>query len=209
MKSDIVTVTNTGEGIGLALQAASASATYRGLESKNAIRVRLLAEEMLGLVRQIAGEFEASFWVESQGNAFELHLVLCSFITGKMRKELLKTSSTGKNEAAKGFMGMLRDMIDRALSSDGSDDPLDDLKWGLVLPADMGMADPVLYSASADFMNWSMQNYLANVQAESMRSDKAKAEWDELERSILANLADEVKVSVNGNKAEMTVYKTF
>ena len=176
MKSDIVTVTNTGEGIGLALQAASASATYRGLESKNAIRVRLLAEEMLGLVRQIAGEFEASFWVESQGNAFELHLVLCSFITGKMRKELLKTSSTGKNEAAKGFMGM---------------------------------ADPVLYSASADFMNWSMQNYLANVQAESMRSDKAKAEWDELERSILANLADEVKVSVNGNKAEMTVYKTF
>ena len=209
MKSDVVTVTNSGEGIGLALQAASASALYRGLGKKEAIRVRLLAEEMLGLVRQITGETEAEFWVESEGSAFQLHLNLCSFLSGKMRRELIKSSSSGKNEAARGFIGMLRDMVDRALGADDEDDPFADYRWGMVMPTDMDMIDPMLYASSAGMMHWSMQNYMTNIRSESTHDEKAKAEWDELERSILVNLADEVKVAVNGNKVEMTVYKNF
>ena len=33
--------------------------------------------------------------------------------------------------------------------------------------------------------------------------------WDELEKSIIANLADDVIVSVKGNKVEIVIVKTF
>ena len=36
-----------------------------------------------------------------------------------------------------------------------------------------------------------------------------KEEWDELERSIVANLADDVTVGVRNQKVRLTVIKTF
>ena len=65
MKSDVIRVTNAGKGIEEALEAASASARYRELGKKEALHLRLLAEEMLGMVRQITGDAEAEFWTES------------------------------------------------------------------------------------------------------------------------------------------------
>ena len=35
------------------------------------------------------------------------------------------------------------------------------------------------------------------------------AEWDELEKSIVANIADDIKIAIAGNKVEMTAYKKF
>ena len=58
MKSDVVKVTNSGEGINEALCAADAAAVYRSLEKKDALYLRLLAEEMMSMMRSIAGEME-------------------------------------------------------------------------------------------------------------------------------------------------------
>ena len=38
---------------------------------------------------------------------------------------------------------------------------------------------------------------------------KAREEWDELEKSIVANIADEVSIAIRGSEVEMTVYKNF
>ncbi len=209
MRSDIVNVTNSGDGTDTALSAASASAIYRGLEKKDAIHLRLLAEEMLGMVRQITGDTEAEFWVESDGMLFELHLLAYPMITGKMRKELLKTSSSGKNEAAKGFMGKIRDIFDRALAIEDVGDSPDYYARGLVLPSDMFMTDQMIYAATANMVTWSMQNYKNTVEDESSHDSAAKEEWDELEKSIVANIADEVKIAISGDRVEMTVYKNF
>jgi len=211
MKSDVVKLTNAGAGIDAALQAASASALYRGLNRKDAIRVRLLAEEMLGMFRQITGETEADFWVESEENRFELHLTAHPLVTGKMRKELLKAATSGKNEASRGFMGKLRDLIDRALAAEEIGDTSDLFLQGLLMPvsAEMELMEPAVYSAAIGVMSWSMQCYKNAVAEESAHSARAKTEWDELEKSIVANIADEVKVAVSGNEVEMTVYKSF
>ena len=205
MKSDVVKVTDAGDGTEAALRAASDSARYRGLNKRDSLRLRLLAEEMLGMVRLITGEAEAEFWAESEGNAFELHLTARPLVTGKMRRELLKTASSGKNEAAKGFMGKMRDLFDRALSAEDTGDRFDYYRRGLVIPADPYLTDPVLYATSVNI--WSMTQYKAAVEQE--KTAAAKEEWDELERSIVANVADEVKVAIAGDRVEMTVYKTF
>ncbi len=51
MKSDVIKLTMAGDGIEDALHAASDSAAYRGLGKKEALHLRLLTEEMLGMLR--------------------------------------------------------------------------------------------------------------------------------------------------------------
>lgn len=59
MKSDIIMVTNEGTGIRESIEQAVSSAAYRGLNNKETLRLRLLSEEMLGMLREIAGKTEA------------------------------------------------------------------------------------------------------------------------------------------------------
>ena len=39
------------------------------------------------------------------------------------------------------------------------------------------------------------------------QTEATRQAWDELEKSVLANVADEVKVSIKGAEVELTVYK--
>ena len=50
MKTDVVTLSKTGEGRKEALEQAENAAALAGLTGKNALHIRLLAEEMLGVV---------------------------------------------------------------------------------------------------------------------------------------------------------------
>ena len=209
MKSDIINVTNAGTGIDSALEQASASAAYRGLSGKESLRLRLLAEEMLGMLREITGETEAKFWVESEGKRFQLHLRAHPRITESIRKELLSVSSTGKNAAAVGIMGKLRDIFENAFGETDVQDPSSYYVQGILLSSSAGGLDPMVYSANANMVTWSMQKFKATVAEEKENSAEAMEEWDELEKSIIANLADEVSISIRGREVEMTVYKDF
>ena len=209
MKSDIVRISSAGEGMQEALLAATASADYRGLGKKDAIHLRLLAEEMLGMMRQVTHEAQADFWVQSEGGEFELHLVAHPTITGKVRKELLKISTSGKNEAAKGFMGKIRDLFDRALTAAVPEEGAGSIAQGFIMPAGMFVGDPMTYDAAAGMITWSMNHYISAIKDESEHDSEVKEEWDELEKSIVANIADEVKIAIAGDTVEMTVYKSF
>ena len=67
MQTDKIRVTSSGEGIERALQESEKFASYVGLTGKDALRLRLLAEETLGMVEAITGDFTATFWLESAG----------------------------------------------------------------------------------------------------------------------------------------------
>ena len=209
MKSDVITVNNRGDGIEEALAASSSSALYRGLGHREALHLRLLAEETLGMMRQITKEETAQFWVDSDGKSFELHLVAHPSVTGAMRAELLKVATSGKNEAARGVMGKIRDRFNGALSPETDEVVGDYYTQGLILPPEYMAADPTSYSMTAGIMTWSMQKYRESVKSEKPDSEKAKEKWDELEKSIVANLADEVRIGISKDKVEMTVYKKF
>ena len=191
MKSDIIIVTNTGKGMTAALEQAAASASYRGLSGKEALHLRLLAEEMLGMVRQITGETEAVFWVESEGTGFELHLAAQPIVTSEMRKELLSVSTSGKNAAAVGVMGKLRDIFERAFDAEAVGKPSAYAKYymrGLLVSADPDAMDPMTFalnaSLDADMVQWSMRKYKDSVEQERTEDEEAQEEWDELEQRI-------------------------
>lgn len=209
MKTDIVNIANNGKGLHEAVEQAATAGNYHGLGKKEALRLRLLAEEMLGMFREITGEIEGKIWLESEGKQFELHLLAHPYVTGPMRDELLAVSSTGKNAAAVGVMGKLRELFESAFAATDMTDPAGTYAQGLLLmPAAEGL-DPMAYSASVGAAAWSMQKYRATVAEKKEDEPVAKEEWDELEKSIVANLADEVRVAIRGREVEMVVYKSF
>lgn len=209
MKTDTIIVTKTDESICFALNETQAAADYRGLSHKESLQLRLLAEEMLGMLREITGEPEAAFWVESEGKQFQLHLSAQPRLTDSMREELLSTSTTGKNAAITGVMGKLRDIFERAFVEPKLVNQSAYYMQGALPPYGIGGLNPMTYSLNAEMVAWSMNRYKTTINEEKEIKPEARTQWDELEKSIVANLADEVSVAIRGREVEMTVYKNF
>lgn len=199
MKSDVIHVTSMGEGADEALKQAEACATYSALSKKESLHLILLTEEMMSLVNALTGEKEADFWIDGNKKSFQLNLKTLTMMNSRMREELLKTSTSGKNYAAKGILGKIRDLLERCL------EPADSNLTNYY-PAGWMYAgtDPSsMTMASADV--WSFNQYKDEV----VKNSDALEEWDELEKSILANLADEIRVSIQDDMVTLTIYKSF
>ena len=198
MKSDVITVSSRGTQMEKALSQVEKVASYKGLTGKNALHLRLLAEEMMGMMRSITGETEGKFWLEDEENVYQLHLQVATRMDSGKRDQLLSASSTGKNESAKGLMGRLRDFFDR-----GADEDI------------ASFSSPLLYSDAYEHSStptldweWSMMKYEDALSYRVQQNDSAAKEaWDELEKSVVAKVADDVKVSIRGRVVEMTIIK--
>ncbi len=205
MKTDVIQIRNTGEGIEAALAETEKAAVYRGLTAKETLRLRLLAEELFGMLRTIVGEKDARYWIEAEGKAFSLHLSMKTRMSTDLREALLEVSTTGKNEAAKGFMGRLRDIILQMDEADAEAGALGDV-YGFI-NGDTGSFDaPMGVSMHHVIGSWSMREYKASLE---QHKDTEADKWDELEKSITAKLADEVKIFIHGGSAEMVIEKSF
>ncbi len=199
MKTDIITVSSSGSQMEKALEQAEKVAAYKGLPAQSALRLRLLTEEMMGMMRSITGEQQGQFWIEDEDGVYQLHLQVKTRMTNEKRESLLEVSSSGKNEAAKGLMGRLRDFFDR-----GSDE-------------DIFQASPMLMSGMYEHSSspsldweWKMTQYQMALE-EGVRHDdkKAREAWDELEKSVVAHAADEIQVCIRGQTVEMTIVKSL
>ncbi len=190
MKTDVITVTNSGVGMESALELAEKVATYKGLSRKNALHLRLLTEEAMGMMRSIAGAAEGKFWIEDDQNVFQLHLQVETEMDEEQRKQLLSASSSGKNEATRGFMGKIRSFFE----------PVENV------PVFFDIS-PMLDAPYAD-LTWSMRVYEQQLQMHlAQKREGAEEAWDELEKSVISHIADDVKVSIMGRDAEMVIFK--
>ena len=199
MRTDVIEVTSTGTQMEIALSQVDKVAAYKGLTGKNALHLRLLAEEMLGMMRSITGETKGAFWIEDdEEGTYQLHLQVKTRMDSEKRDSLLAASSTGKNESAKGLMGRLRDFFDR-----GADEDVAAAHSSLLMPG-------VLEQSSLPTLDWewSMTRYENALNAQMKNNDAAAREaWDELEKSVVAHVADDVRVAIRGRQVEMIIVK--
>ena len=195
MKTDVITVSSSGAQMEAALAQVDKMAAFKGLTGKNALHLRLLAEEMMGMMRSLTGEQEGRFWIEDSDGVYRLHLKVVTRMTSSKREQLLAASSGGKNEAARGLMGTLRDLFDRSADMDVAMAAHPILSLGMM---DSPMMD----------WEWSLVQYSGAVSAPGMSDDAAgRQAWDELEKSVVAHVADDVRVSIKGSDVEMTILK--
>ena len=202
MRTENITVNGRGEGIREAMNATEQAGADAGLSGKEQLRLRLLAEELLGMMRGIVGGVEAVFWAENEGSQFELHLVSDVSLSQEMRKELISVSTERENAAAKGFMGKIREMVAILLLPRESGPSLAALGM-------MSFGSPNGFRAGSVSYAWSMNDYKSGVETSRADNEEADAAWDELEKSIVANIADEVSISIQGSHVETVIYKKF
>ena len=131
MRSDIINIDNCGNGYQDALDQTAKAAQFRDLSRKEALRLRICAEEMLSLARSVTGELQARFWLESEGKKFDLHLSTKTVMDREKRENLIASATSRRNEAANSFLGKLRDAFEAAMVSEQDnsipEDVLDDL----------------------------------------------------------------------------------
>ncbi len=195
MKSDVIVI---GTNQDFTDRALAITEEYAGNLSKKAhLRLRLVAEEMMNLFRSITGELEAEYWIENESNFYTLHLDTNTIMFAKKREQLMELSSTKENAAAKGVIGKIREAFELALL------PKDEMDARLARLPLMGFAEPSAYEQSTEDL-WKMSNYIDSVNNIS-DPEFAQEAKDELERSIIATLANEVTISIRGDKVSMAV----
>lgn len=196
MISDTYLIKSTGEGREELLDDVQRVSEYCRMPKKTALHLRLLAEELTGLMNSIAGDYDASFHIETGDSAVKLFLTSEIILDSKMRRQLKSVSSTGKNAAAKGIMGRIREAFIECMDS------CTEAGQSVCGPGMMNcamMMNPDLCSP----MMWSLSQYRTDIQI--TKNDENKEEWDELEKSIIANIADDVTVGISNKKAEIIV----
>ena len=198
MKTDVITVSSRGKRMEAAMEQVDKVISYKGLTGKGALHLRLLAEEMMGLMRSVTGAEEGRFWIEDDDGEYRLHLQVRTRLSEEKREQLLEVSSSGKNESARGLMGKLRDFFDW-----GSDEDLTAYSSPLL------MSEMFEHTSSPALnLEWSMRQYEAALYTRVEKNDpKAREAWDELEKSVVKNVADDVKVFIRNGVVEMVILK--
>jgi hypothetical protein len=206
VKSDVIHVTSGGAVKAEAVKQAEAVSVFKGLSKPDSIHLLLLTEEMLGMMQALTGELEGDFWIEDENGTFTLHLKVETEMNAEKREKLLSASTSGENIAAKGIMGKIRDIFSRVLEAADSSFPLA-YEAGLLYAESGELITPVYRAASisgdpaSPFMSvWSLNKYKSETGAPDEN-------WDELEKSVVANIADEVQIGIAGNIVEMIIYK--
>ena len=157
----------------------------------------------MGLMNSFTKELVGSFWLESKDDTIEVHLKTEIPMDLQTRKDILSVATSGKNSAARSFMGKIREMIEIAtLPDDPETKAMTEQAMGLMYSGcQMG-------THSSNY-SWAMSTYVASIETQSETQKDAKDELADLERSIVANLADDVTVHIVGSEVEITIYKAF
>ena len=191
MKSDVIKISKDNDNLNKVLLEMQKTAEYANLNAKQTIRTRLIAEEFVGMLKELSQDFDGDFWIEHENLSFTFvaQLYINEMMDMQTKRGFINISSDKKNAAAKGIMGKIRDIVENMLYPEHA----------------MYSASFIAYQLeTAVLLNdqWTLNRY------KDAQRDKAEP-WDELEKSIIANLADDVIVSVKGNKVEIAIMKNF
>ena len=198
MRTDVIEVSGGENRTEAVLEQVDKVIAYKELTGKSALHLRLLAEEMTGLMRSVTGAEEGSFWIEDEDGEYRLHLKVRTLLSEEKREQLLEVASSGKNESGRGLMGRLRAFFDW-----GSDEDIAACAGPLFLP------DMFEHSSSPTLdWEWSMRQYESALYTRMERNDpEVREAWDELEKSVVKNVADDVRIFIRNGTVEMVIFK--
>ena len=198
-KSDQLYIDSTEEKAAAAIAVVDEFLSLQNLDRKKAIHLRLLAEEAVGMVKAMTGDFEALFWMEQEDGEYKVKLTVKTDMDREKKEELLSLSTSGDNTAAKGVMGKIREIIENSLL---------DLDSALRQQSKFGGNNGYTYVGMGmleDAPVWSLNSYREALEDKSDKDDTDDEAWDELERSIVASLAKDVTIGIKNNLVDMTI----
>lgn len=198
MKSNVCRIDNGSKDLEAILKESEKVAVYNEFTKKQTLQLRLLCEEIDGMLPNIVDEFEGDLWIEVEDGVCKVHIsIALAEITSSRKKELIDVAKNKKNAAVGGIGGRIRAAVEDYFLKDEKV-PVYDMSSSFY-----GMATSGCIGVDYSYL-WTLNQYKTSVK------DNAQAEdWDELEKSIIASIADDVIVSVKGKKVEIVIIKEF
>jgi hypothetical protein len=198
MKSNVCKIEKGTRDLAAILKESEKVAEYNGLSHKQTLQLRLLCEEIDGMLPNVIDDFEGKLWIDFEDGVCKINVSVCipGFNTDK-KNELIGIAKNKKNAAAVGIMGKIRNAIENFFLSEETMDSFALTDGAFELSS--GYGDNLNYAYL-----WSLGEYRTYVNKE----EQADA-WDELEKSVIASVADDIIVGVKGNCAEVVIIKKF
>lgn len=204
MKSNECVLHRNQKDIENVLNEVEKAAEYNGLTRKETIQLRLLAEEMIGMQKGILGFVEGSFYLENRDRVYNLCLHSDVLVEDWTKEKFVELSTNKQNAAYSGFMGKIRMTIDNMLNGTPGDIYMSGYDYNY-------MGDPLIFSSCFKMPVRGEESYEQTWTLSQYR-EQAKGnedQWDELEKSIVASIADEVIVGARTNYVDIIVVKKF
>ncbi len=200
-----------GQGAALtaeAMDAAEAFVKTLDIDGKAALRMRLLTEEVMELLRSMVDGFSGLFWLEADDKACRICIDGSADIDLAAERSLLSVSKDGKNTAVKGFTAKLSQFVRHYKEYMERLNALMNLS-SAICPEDYLYIGSMHPGYEAPEVTWSMNDYRKFLLDDKNASEQIAADRDELEKSILANLADDVQVGVKDDRVRITIIKNL
>ena len=196
MKSNVCKINNGISDLGDILNESAKVAVYNDLDQKQSLQLRLICEEIDGMLPNIIDEFEGDFWIECEEGVCKVNISIKIPEFNVIKKEeLVGIAKSKRNAAAVGIVGKIRNAIENFLLDE-------DAMNAINVSSNMYYFSTGL-SGGADYAClWSLENYRVK-----MEKEKQSEAWDELEKSVLASVADDVIVKVKGSCADIVIVK--
>ena len=113
MKSNVCRIEKGTGDLNTILRESEKVAEYNELTHKQTLQLRLLCEEIDGMLPHMIGEFEGDFWIEFTEGVCKVcvSIQIPELNTGK-KSELIRVAKNRKNAAAVGIVGKIRNAIE-------------------------------------------------------------------------------------------------
>lgn len=204
--SDKFMVNSDAERMAAARYATENFAWQIKLDKRDTLRLDLLVEETLGMVKTMLEDFYGQIWFVADGKDVGIHFEATANMNAERKEDLLSVSSSGKNAATRGFMAKLGEMISGAMRGMGRTMDAygaETMKYGVV-------HSPQVLGGNPDMLTiWTLQTYRSDLDQARAEDGGAEAALDELEKSIVAKLADDIVVGVKGDRIDLVISKRF
>ena len=198
MKSNVCKIEKGTRDLAAILKESEKVAAYNELTHKQSLQLRLLCEEIDGMLPNIVDDFDGELYIDFENGVCKIHVsIQIPELDTVKKEELISIAKNKKNSAAVGIVGKIRDAVE--------DFFLDKEKMEAMALSTGSVGLGTGYSEGVDFAYlWRLEEYRSSVNKE-----KEREAWDELEKSVIASAADDVIVGVKGRCAEIVIVKSF
>ena len=204
MRSNICKIENGTKDLDAILKESQKVAEYNELTHKQTLQLRLICEEIDGMLPNIIENFSGDFWIDFEDGLCKVNVsIKLDELTAEKKEELVAIAKNRKNSAAIGIVGKIRSALEDVFLLDYSFGRGDmSLESRYFVTECYNSMD--IYSGMDYPYIWSLDKYRSSVNKE----EKAE-EWDELEKSMIAAVADDIIVGVKGKRADIIVVNKF